>query len=87
MITALIKSNYFFINVKNKIIKLVYFGVLSAIQPSSALKNMKFDIKQITKSQHIVTKYKSNQKRFQPDDSGTKKLDAFDLNFLSILSF
>ena len=55
--------------------KLVYFGVLSAIQPSSALKNMKFDIGQITKSKHIVTKYKNTQKRFQPDDSGTKKLE------------
>ena len=46
-----------------------------AIQPLSALKNMKFDIKQITKIKHIVTKNKNTQKRFQPDDSGTKKLE------------
>ena len=39
--------------------KLVYFGVISAIQPSSALKNMKFEIKQITKFKHIVIKYKN----------------------------
>ena len=39
--------------------KLVYFGVISAIQPSSALKNMKFEIKQITKFKHIVINYKN----------------------------
>ena len=55
--------------------KLVYFGVLSAIQPSPALKNMNFDIKQTTKTKHIETKYRNTQKRFQPDDSGTKKLE------------